>query len=95
MFAAFCVWVKEPNQQINKTANQFINWQINQFITDACLLFYNVYCLEGIERGVKPATTISSLSHILLIFSSEPPRNPRPSNIFLLKCSILQDKTIF
>ena len=34
-------------------------------------------------RGRRPA-----------IFSSEPPRNPRPSNIIFLKCSILQDKTI-
>ena len=29
-------------------------------------------------RGGRPATTISHPSHILLIFSSEPPRNPRP-----------------
>ena len=43
-------------------------------------------------RGGRPATTISSPSHILLIFSSEPPQNPRPSNIIFLKCLILQDK---
>ena len=30
-----------------------------------------------VNRG-EESTTISSLSHILLIFSSEPPRNPRP-----------------
>ena len=29
------------------------------------------------------------------IFSSEPPRNPRPSNIIFLKCSILQVKIFF
>ena len=28
-------------------------------------------------------------------FSSEPPRNPRPFNIFFFKCLILPDKTIF
>ena len=45
-------------------------------------------------RGGRPATTIYSPSHILLIFSSEPPRNPRPSNIIFQKCLCLQDKTI-
>ena len=38
-------------------------------------------------RGGRPATTISSPSHILLIFSSEPPRNPRPSIIMCFKVS--------
>ena len=32
-------------------------------------------------RGGRPTTSISSPSHILLIFSSEPPRNLRPFNI--------------
>ena len=32
-------------------------------------------------RGGRPATPFSSPSHILLIFSSEPPLNPRPFNI--------------
>ena len=50
---------------------------------------------KGSTRGGRPATTISSPSHILLIFSSEPPRNPRPSKIIFLKCSILQDKIFF
>ena len=44
-------------------------------------------------RGGRPATTISS--HILLIFSSEPPLNPRPSNIIFKKCLVLQDKNCF
>ena len=35
------------------------------------------------SRGGRPATTIFSPSHILLIFSSEPPLNPRPSNIVI------------
>jgi len=46
-------------------------------------------------RGGTPATTISSLSHIFLIFPSKPSQNPCPSNIIFLKCSILQDKTFF
>ena len=37
--------------------------------------------LQMKTRGVRSATTISRPSHILLIFSSEPPRNPRPSII--------------
>ena len=36
----------------------------------------------GQWRGGRSATTISRPSHILLIFSSEPPRNPRPSISF-------------
>ena len=36
----------------------------------------------GTWRGGRPTTTISSPSHILLIFSSEPHGNHRPSNIF-------------
>ena len=44
------------------------------------------------EKGKRPATKISSPSHILLIFSSEPPRNPRPS---LFKFLNLEDKAIF
>ena len=38
-----------------------------------------------VARGGRPATTISSPSHILLIFSSEPPRNSRSSNIIKIK----------
>ena len=38
-------------------------------------------------RGGRPTTT-SRPSHILLIFSSEPPRNPRPYSIFF-KCLTL------
>ena len=41
---------------------------------------YQFYLMSS-TRGGRPATTISRPSHILLIFSSEPPRNPRPSNI--------------
>ena len=45
-------------------------------------------------RAGRPVITISRLSHILLIFSSEPPRNPSPY-IKAFKHSILQDRTIF
>jgi len=47
------------------------------------------------SRGGRPTISISSPNHILLIFSSEPPRNPRPFNIIFFKCLILPDKTIF
>ena len=40
------------------------------------------------------ATTISRPSHILLIFSSEPPRNPRPLITICFKVVILEDKNI-
>ena len=40
---------------------------------------YKAY--QAHTRGGRPTTLISSPSHILLIFSSEPPRNPRPFNI--------------
>ena len=49
----------------------------------------------GSTSGGRPATTTSRLSHILLIFSSKPPRNPRPSIIMCFKFPILEDKTIF
>ena len=65
-------------------------------ITQCC---YYLLCLTTIKphldhqysfsqsRGGRPVTTISRLSHILLIFSSEPPRNPRPLIIMCLKVS--------
>ena len=40
-------------------------------------------------RGGRPTTSISSPNHILIIFSSEPLRNPRPFNI------IFENKYIF
>ena len=43
-------------------------------------------------EGGRPTKTISCPSHILLIFSSEPPRNPRPLNFIFFKCSILQEQ---
>ena len=55
----------------------------------------NIFSTDGVGRGGRPVTTISKPSHILLIFSSEPPRNPSPLNIIFLECSILQDKTFF
>ena len=58
-----------------------------------CRLLFNAYSslrkyiFLGCGRGGRPTTSISSPSHILLIFSSEPPRNPRPSIIMCLKVS--------
>ena len=46
-------------------------------------------------RGGRPATTTSRPNPILLIFSSEQPRNSRPSIIIYQKLLILEDKTIF
>ena len=40
-------------------------------------------------------TTMSHPSHILLIFSSEPPQNLSPSNNILFKSPTLTDKNIF
>ena len=38
------------------------------------------------RSGGRPTTTISTPSHVLLIFSSKPPRNPRPfKNIFFVQ----------
>ena len=42
-------------------------------------------------RGRRPGTTISRPSHNLLIFSSEPPRNARPSRITFFKFATLKD----
>ena len=39
------------------------------------------FCNPSLMRGGRPAITISRPSHILLLFSFEPSRNPRPSNI--------------
>ena len=50
---------------------------------------------DTLARGGRPATTTSRPIHNLLIFSSEPPRNPRPSNIIIVQCQIFEDKTIF
>ena len=46
-------------------------------------------------RGGRATTSISSPKHILINFSSEPHRNPRPFNNIFLKCPILENKYIF
>ena len=52
----------------------------NNFINVSLSL--RIYTLtKRSARGGRPATTISRPSHILLIFLSEPPRNPRPFNV--------------
>ena len=50
---------------------------------------------EEFTEGRKANHINSSPNHILLIFSSEPPRNPRPFNIIFFKCPILENKCIF
>ena len=51
--------------------------------------------IKGLSRRGRPATTISSPSHIILIFSSDPPRNPRPSNIIFLNIYFSKIKQFF
>ena len=40
--------------------------------------------INSVTRGGRPVTSISRPSRILLIFSSEPPWNPRPSHLGIL-----------
>ena len=47
---------------------------------------YQFYLMSS-TRGGRPATTISRPSHILPIFSSEPPRSSRPLSIICFKVS--------
>ena len=42
-------------------------------------------------RGWRSTTTIYLPSHIILMFSYDPPQNPRPSIIMIFKCRILED----
>ena len=51
--------------------------------------------VQGVGRGGRPTTSISSPNHILLIFSSEPPRNPRPFNIIFYLFRSLKINTFF
>ena len=55
-------------------------------------MFENGHVCQG---GGRPTTTISRPSHILLIFSFEPPWNPPSSNIIFFKCQTLADKILF
>ena len=69
---------------------------LKHHVCDICIYLY-IHINEkkrtlGVTRGSRPTTTNSRPSHILLIFSSVPPRNPRPFNIILLKCLILPVK---
>ena len=57
-----------------------------------CAKSFIIKINKSLMRGGRPATTISRPSHILLIFSSEPPQNPRP---FVLKFLYLIDKIFF
>ena len=49
-------------------------------LKSGCISSANIFALPYLSaRGGRPTTTIFRPSHILLIFSSEPPRNYRPS----------------
>ena len=50
---------------------------------------------DDCTRGGRPTTSISSPNHILIIFSSEPHRNPRPFNIIFLSVRSLKINTFF
>ena len=88
----------------NYHAEQILNkcWKnIHKYFLDIIKFFFierhfkEGHFIEHFMRGGRPATTVSRPSHILLIFSSEPPRNPRPSIIIYFKVSNFEDKTIF
>ena len=67
-FSSFCVQSKLDELRGHKTvpANILPSYSMSSF---------------SVMRGGRPATTTSRPSHILLIFSSKPPQNPRPSII--------------
>ena len=71
------IWVKKQNKfrTVVSKFSSFFGYPIFEF--NPVLVYY-------LTRGGRPATTISRPSHILLIFSSETPRNPRPSTIIRL-----------
>ena len=74
----------------NFTAVPFTNEDIINFI------FLNSGSLKITNwRGEEGQPQKFLVRATVLIFSSEPPWNPRPFNIIFLKCLILQDKTIF
>ena len=58
-------------------------FQTNAFFKLGKHVWFRAWYLR--DGGGSPATTISRPSHILLSFSSEPPRNPRPSIIYVFK----------
>ena len=76
--------VRVPGEREPQPRDRYRGWACR---TSAPWHHICVLCLQGKGRGGRPATTISIPSHILLIFSSEPPLNPRPSNIIFLKVS--------
>ena len=69
----------------------------NIFIKHDFQVVSRFLCLLGhpVARRGRPTPTIPSPSHILLIFSFEPPRNLRPFKNIFFKCPILEDKNIF
>ena len=74
--------VRNPrNKQTGRSAIQNIP-RLPTLVKQVCGLDLNLRNPPS-PRGGRPATTISRPRHILFIFSSEPPRNPRPSIILL------------
>jgi len=69
----------------------------SHYICNLILWTFFTFWLESYswKRGGRPTTSISSPNHILIIFSSEQHRNPRPFNIIFFKCPILENKYIF
>ena len=83
----------DPDSRLSQKRLQTHCLQSTQFILDKNLIYtlkadqlLQVQCMSS-TRGGRPAITISLPSHILLIFSSERPRNPRPSIFMCFKVS--------
>ena len=83
----------DPDSRLSQKKLQTNCLQSTQFILDKNLIYtlkahqlLQVQCMSS-TRGGRPPTPISLPSHILLIFSSEPPRNPRPSIFMCFKVS--------
>ena len=53
----------------------------NSEVYSVCILQFSRFTKYNRMRGGRPTRTISCPSHILLIFLSEPPRNPHTFNI--------------
>ena len=80
----FLVFISQspPDPSSSFPSNIFLTFQY--FLQHRTILFISKLDKNPqswVTRGGGTATTIYSPSHILLILSSEPPLNPRPSNI--------------
>ena len=83
-FRIFFVDFKNRNRSL---IHRNVNFAIRHFETLNTLnciwsiALFTAWTIKGPRRGGRQATSTSRPSHIILIFSSEPPRNPRPSII--------------